>query len=114
MEFSFTMYEPKKQRITNVAEPLVEISTSGRIILNTKATELLNNYQFCMLGYDMQNKALGIMPIQEKKLNCFPIRYAAKGAYIGAKRFFKHFNILPTEILHRSPVVSGGFIGIQF
>lgn len=112
MEYTFTLYEPKKERITNSDHPLVEINPSGRIIFNQKASELLAQQDYCMLGYDVQNNVLGIMPIQDFKINSFTVRYAAKGAYIGAKKFFRFFEILPPKSIHASPSPFGEFISI--
>ncbi|MDU2066003.1 MAG: hypothetical protein E6713_14350, partial [Sporomusaceae bacterium] len=95
MSFSFQLFEPKKPRTVPNTEPLVEVRPNGRIVFNKKAADLLANNRFCMLGYDATQEAVGILPLEEPKTNCFPIRFASKGAYIGAKRFFKHFNILP-------------------
>ena len=113
MEFSFTLFEPQKSRLPKTDEPLVEVRPNGRILFNKKASELLSNHNFCMLGYDGENKALGLLPLNERTLNAFPIRYATKGAYIGAKKFFKHFNILPDQAIENSPFQTNQFIGIQ-
>lgn len=113
MDFSFKMFEPKKARYTKNAEPLVEVRPNGRIVFNKRATELLNSSNYCMLGYDPAQNAVGILPLSEQKLNCFPIRYAAKGAYVGAKKFFKHFNILPGKLIENSPIQSNEYIGIK-
>ena len=112
MDFSFELYQPKKEKLAQ-NRPLIEISTNGRIILNKKAAEMLANYNYCMLGYDTEHKALGILPLEDKKTNSFAIRYAAKGAYIGAKKFFKHYNILPPQIIQNEPFHSNQFIGIS-
>jgi hypothetical protein len=113
MEYSFTLFEPQRSRLAKVDEPLVEIRPNGRIIFNRQASEMLNHSHFCMLGYDSNHKALGLLPIADRKLNAFPVRYAAKGAYIGAKRFFKHFNILPAKLIENSPFFTGEFISIH-
>ncbi len=112
MDFSFQLFEPKKPRNTKNNDPLVEVRPNGRIVFNKKASELLANNRFCMLGYDAEHQALGILPLDEQKTNAFPIRFAAKGAYIGAKRFFRHFNILPAELIENTPVQTGEFLGI--
>jgi len=112
MEFSFMLYEPQKEH-SKTSDPIIEIRPNGRIVFNKKASELLNNNQFCMLGYDNENNAIGLMPLSERKINSFPIRYAAKGAYIGAKRFFKYFSILPEQLVENAPFQSGQFIGVK-
>ena len=113
MDFAFTLFEPRKDRPAKPEGPLVEIRPNGRIVFNKTASELLCKNQFCMLGFDPDNKALGILPLPERKTNTFPVRYAAKGAYIGAKRFFKHFNILPQKLITQQPFQAGQFIGIN-
>ncbi|SDF48733.1 hypothetical protein [Sporolituus thermophilus] len=113
MEFSFTLYQPKKERAPKEMAAQIEIRPNGRIVFNKKAAELLADRHFCMLGYDREKNALGIMPVTEQQLNSFPIRYASKGAYIGAKKFFKHFNILPQKVIQNSPVHTGQFIGVK-
>ncbi|MDL2281062.1 hypothetical protein LJC10_04310 [Selenomonadales bacterium OttesenSCG-928-I06] len=112
-EFSFSLFEVSKTRNIKNDEPLVEIRTNGRIVFNIKASDLLNDSHFCMLGYDEINNTLGILPISEIRNNSFPIRYATKGAYIGAKKFFKHFNILPKEQIQDRPFWAGQFIGVK-
>ena len=86
--------------------------SNGRIVFNREAAELLRGTGFCMLGYDAVNRTMGIMPIPEKQLNAFSVRYASKGAYIGAKKFFQHFDILPGQALRQPPLLSGEYIGI--
>lgn len=113
MDFSFKLFEPKKARSVRTDEPVVQVRPNGRIVFNKKATELLSSNNFCMLGYDPEKNAVGILPVTEQKLNCFPIRYAAKGAYIGAKKFFKFFNILPGQLVQNSPIQSNQYIGIK-
>jgi hypothetical protein len=113
MDFSFQLFEPKKARKAKSDDPVVQIRTNGRIIFNKKATELLNCSSFCMLGYDADRNALGILPLSEQKLNSFPIRYAAKGAYVGAKKFFKFFNILPGKLIENAPMQANQYIGIK-
>ncbi len=113
MSFSFSLFEPKKERLAKNDQPLIEVRTNGRIVFNKKATELLQQNPFCMLGYDHQEGALGILPMIESNVNTFPIRYAAKGAYVGAKKFFKHYGILPAQIIRNSPVIDNQFIGIK-
>lgn len=112
-EFSFTLFEPRRARLPKNDQPSIEVRPNGRIVFNKQATQLLENNNFCMLGYDPTNRALGILPLSELKPNTFPIRYAAKGAYIGAKKFFKHFDILPNQLLESVPFKSGEFIGIS-
>lgn len=113
MEFSFALYKPHKARSPKKDEPMVTIKPNGRIVFNKRATELLGNNFYCMLGYDDDNRALGILPLQTQETNAFPVRYAAKGAYIGAKRFFRHFGILPQELLENEPFMQGNFIGLK-
>lgn len=113
MDFLFTLFEPHKERIERPDNPTVAIRPTGRIIFNKKATEMLNSQQFCMLGYDLENNIVGLLPLPDRKTNAFPIRYASKGAYIGAKKFFTYFNILPTQLVENSPLPAGEFIGIK-
>lgn len=111
--FSFTLFEPHRVRLPKNDQPAIEVRPNGRIVFNKNATELLENNNFCMLGYDPENRALGILPTEDLKPNTFPVRYAAKGAYIGAKKFFKHFGILPSQLVENTPFKSGSFIGIN-
>lgn len=113
MEFAFTLFKPHKARSPKKDEPLVAVKPNGRIIFNKRATELLGNNYFCMLGYDTDNRALGILPLATQENNAFPVRYAARGAYIGAKKFFRHFGILPEQLVENSPFQHGQFIGIK-
>ncbi len=113
MDFTFKLFEPHKAQSLKADEPLVEIRPNGRIVFNKMATELLSCNDYCMLGYDSENNALGLLPINERTVNSFPIRYASKGAYIGAKKFFKHFGILPGQLIENSPFYAGEFIGIK-
>lgn len=113
MDFSFKLFEPKKARNIKTDAPVVQVRPNGRIVFNKKATELLSSSSFCMLGYDPDQNAVGILPVTEPKLNCFPIRYAAKGAYIGAKKFFAFFNILPGQPVENAPIQSNQYIGIK-
>lgn len=112
INFSFTLFEPHRTRQPKNDQPSVEVRPNGRIVFNKQATELLENSNFCMLGYDPENRALGILPLSELKPNTFHVRYAAKGAYIGAKKFFKHFDILPSQLVENAPFKTGQFIGI--
>ena len=113
MDYSFTLFEPRKERSAKTNTPLVEIRANGRIVFNKKATELLAERHYAMLGFDPNNKTLGILPLEEQRTNAFPVRYAAKGAYIGAKRFFRHFSILPEQIVQDSPFQINDFIAIK-
>ncbi|MDR3560271.1 MAG: hypothetical protein P4N59_02350 [Negativicutes bacterium] len=92
---------------------MVAIKPNGRIVFNKRASELLGNKYFCMLGYDSDKRALGILPLESQETNAFPVRYAAKGAYIGAKKFFRHFDILPPQLMENSPFTDGEFIGVR-
>lgn len=113
MDFSFKLFEPHRAHSLRPDEPLVEIRPNGRIVFNKMATEFLANNNFCMLGYDDDNNVLGLLPMNERQINSFPIRYASKGAYIGAKKFFKHFEILPGQLLENPPFHAGEFIAIK-
>lgn len=113
MDFSFKLFEPKKVRKSQNTEPIIQVRPNGRIVFNKKASELLNHSSYCMLGYDPESSAVGILPLPEAQINSFPIRYAAKGAYVGAKKFFKFFNILPVQLLEKAPIQSNSFIGIK-
>lgn len=113
MDFSFRLFEPKRTRKVKTDSAVIQVRPNGRIVFNKKATELLNNNNYCMLGYDITHNAVGILPVTAQEINCFPIRYAAKGAYIGAKKFFKFFDILPINLIENAPVQSNQYIGIQ-
>lgn len=113
MDFSFTLFEPHRNRTATLPEPKVEIRPNGRIVFNKLAAELLSHTPFCMIGYDASQQAIGVLPLAEKHINAFPVRYAANGAYIGAKKFFKHFNILPQTLIEQAPLSSGDYIGIR-
>jgi|GEM_PF-1064006 len=110
--FAFTLFEPHRNRTPKNDDPLIEVRPNGRIVFNKKATQLLENNHFCMLGYDPEKQALGILPMEGLQPNTFPVRYAARGAYIGAKKFFKHFDILPGQLVENTPFRTGDFIGI--
>jgi hypothetical protein len=112
-KFAFTLFEPRRSKQAKNEQPMVGIRPNGRIVFNKKATALLKEQHFCMLGYDGQNRALGILPLTEVKNNAFTVRYASKGAYIGAKKFFKHFNILPGHLIEHTPFQNGEFIGVK-
>ncbi|MDR1702281.1 MAG: hypothetical protein LBR56_05855 [Sporomusaceae bacterium] len=112
-KFMFKLFEPRRSRQEKNDDPIVAVKPNGRIVFNKRAAMLLNDNHFCMLGYDGQNQALGILPLTETKSNAFPVRYAAKGAYIGAKKFFKHFNILPGQLIEHTPFQNGDFIGVK-
>ena len=43
----------------------------------------------------------------------FSVRYTAKGAYIGAMKFFKFLKTQPAELIRVAPVKSGNFIGLK-
>lgn len=113
MEYSFTLFEPHKERSSKLIEPKIELRPNGRIVFNKLATELLNNSPFCMIGFDQETRTVGLLPLSEQNVNSFPIRYATKGAYVGAKKFFKHFDILPEQLIENNPFASGDFIGIK-
>lgn len=114
VEFSFTLFKPYRTRSPKTEEPAVTIKPNGRIVFNKQAAQLLESHYYCMLGYDPSNRALGILPVADQEKNTFPIRYAAKGAYIGAKKFFRHFNILPDDLVVNQPFKHGQYIGIKF
>lgn len=113
MNFDFKLYEPMRERKPKNAEPTVEISPSGRIFFNKPALEFLAEKSYCKLGFDLENKAVGVLPIDDVEINSFPIRYTAKGAYIGAKSFFKYINGLPSQLINLSPIKSDNFIGLK-
>lgn len=113
MDYSFTLFEPRKERSAKSNTPMVEIRANGRIVFNKKATELLSDRRYCMLGFDESKRTLGILPLDEQKTNAFPVRYASKGAYIGAKKFFRHFAILPEQAIQDSPFQINDFIAIK-
>ena len=115
--YSFQLFQPHRVKNASNNNPAVEIRPNGRIVFNKEASILLNDRHFCMLGYDQEKRALGILPVADfengANKNAFPVRYAAKGAYIGAKKFFKHFNILPQSLTRNTPFQNGEFIGIK-
>ncbi len=113
MDFKFSLFEPKKARNNKNTEPTVSITPTGRLSFNKMATELLAGKKYCKLGFDENNQAVGILPVDESDPNSFNVRYTAKGAYVGAKRFFKFIKSQPTEILKLMPVKSGNFIGLK-
>lgn len=114
MPFSFTLFEPKRKRLLKSTEPTVEVRANGRIFFNKPATSLLENRQYCMLGYDEKNKALGILPLPEDQTNAIPVRYTFKGSYMGAKKVLRHFGILPQDNLQNQPIQDGQYIAIKF
>ena len=112
VNFDFKLFEPKKNRIRE-NQPKVEITASGRIMFNRMAVELLSGKTYCKLGFDSNSSAIGVLPTEENDLNAFNIRYTAKGAYIGAKKFLQHFGIIPSSTISMTPVQAGQFIGVQ-
>ncbi len=113
MEFNFTTYEPKKGTRAKQVEPLAEVKTNGRITFNKPATALLENKPFCMLAYDKDNKAIGILPSEEKGLNSFAIRHTNRGAYVGAKKFLKDTGLLPNANVAHAPIKAGQYIAVK-
>ncbi len=113
MEFNFTTYEPKKRTRAKQVEPLAEVKTNGRIAFNKPAAVLLENKSFCMLAYDKENKAIGILPIENKELNAFAIRHTNRGAYVGAKKFLKETGLLPGANIANTPIKAGQYIAIK-
>lgn len=113
MEFKFTTYEPKKRTRVKQVEPLAEVKTNGRIVFNKPAAALLENKPYCMLAYDKDNKAIGILPTDDKELNAFAIRHTNGGAYIGAKKFLKDTSLLPSANVAQAPVKAGQYIAIK-
>lgn len=112
MEFSFTLFEPRKRRPRVPEDPKVEITPSGRLVFNQKAAEMLENIPYCQLGYDQEHHAIGVLPLREKNINTFPVRYTRKGAYIAAKKFFVTLNIRPAQPVTCRPIPAGKFIGL--
>jgi hypothetical protein len=113
MPFSFTLFDPKRKRIPKPIDPIVEVKASGRIFFNKQATPLLGKSQYCMLGYDAENKALGILPLSENQTSGIPVRYTFKGAYMGAKKALRHFGVLPPANLQNQPIQDGRYIAIK-
>lgn len=113
MEFSFTTYEPKKRTRAKQVEPLAEVKTNGRIAFNKPAAALLENKPFCMLAFDKENKAIGILPTENKELNSFAIRHTNRGAYVGAKKFLKDTGLLPSANVSQTPEKAGQYIAIK-
>ncbi|MDR3589469.1 MAG: hypothetical protein P4N41_07375 [Negativicutes bacterium] len=115
MEFSFNLFQPRKYRARpRVTEPIVEVKPSGRVFFNKQACELLENKQFCLMGYDSAHKAVGILPTAQSDRNAVAVRYTAKGAYLGAKKFLSHFNLLPQSSIQSPPQKNGEFIAIKW
>ena len=112
MDFAFKLFEPKRKRQRD-KEPAVEVKASGRIVFNRPAVEMLDGRSYCKLGFDAANAAIGVLPVEEHDLNSFSIRYTAKGAYVGAKRFLQHYGIIPAGTIRIMPQKSGDFIGCQ-
>jgi len=113
MEFKFTTYEPKKKTRAKQVESLAEVKTNGRIVFNKLAAALLENKPYCMLAYDKENKAIGILPIDAKELNAFAIRHTNGGAYIGAKKFLTDTGLLPGDNVTQTPVKAGQYIAVK-
>jgi hypothetical protein len=113
MEFNFTSYEPKKRTRAKQVEPLAEVKANGRIIFNKPAATLLESKSYCMLAYDKENKAIGILPTENKDLNAFAIRHTNRGAYIGAKKFLKDTGLLPSANVAQSPIKVGQYIAVK-
>lgn len=113
MEFNFKSYEPRKRTRVKQVDPLAEVKANGRITFNKPAAALLESKPYCMLAYDNENKAIGILPTENKELNSFAIRHTNRGAYIGAKKFLKDTRLLPSANVAQAPVKSGQYIAIK-
>jgi len=113
MSFDFSLYEPRKNRKHKIEDAMVEVTPKGRLVFNKKAADLLGQKHFCKLGFDKNEKAVGVLMLDEKDVNGFQIRYTTKGAYIGAMKFFKHFEALPVVIASGTPVVEGSYVGVK-
>lgn len=113
MEFNFTTYEPKKKTRSKQVEPLAEVKTNGRIVFNKPAAALLENKPYCMLAYDKENKAIGILPAEDNELNAFAIRHTNRGAYVGAKKFLKDTGLLPSANVAHAPIKVGQYIAVK-
>jgi hypothetical protein len=113
MAFNFNLFQPKRAARIKSTEPIVEVKPSGQIAFNKQACDLLESKRFCMLGYDPENKAIGLLPTSDSDRNAFAVRYTTKGAYVGAKSFFKHLSLLPQSALQVPPQRSGNFIAIR-
>lgn len=113
MEFNFTSYEPKKRTRAKQVEPLAEVKTNGRVVFNKPAATLLENKPYCMLAYDKENKAIGILPTENKELNSFAIRHTNRGAYVGAKKFLKDTGLLPSANIAQTPIKAGQYIAVK-
>ncbi|HMM21488.1 MAG TPA: hypothetical protein PKA10_12280 [Selenomonadales bacterium] len=113
MEFNFTTYEPQKRTMAKKIETEVEVKTNGRIAFNKSAAALLENKPYCMLAYDKDNKAIGILPTDAKDLNAFAIRHTNRGAYVGAKKFLNDTGLLPGANVAQAPVKAGQYIAVK-
>ncbi len=113
MEFNFTRYEPKKRTRAKQVEPMAEVKANGRIIFNKPAAALLESKPYCMLAYDKENKAIGLLPIENKELNSFAIRHTNRGAYVGAKKFLKDTGLLPSANVAHTPVKAGQYVALK-
>lgn len=113
MEFNFKTYEPKKRTIAKQVKTEVEVKTNGRIVFNKSAAALLENKPYCMLAHDKENKAIGILPAENKELNAFAIRHTNRGAYVGAKKFLKDTGLLPSANVTQTPIKAGEYIAVK-
>lgn len=113
MGFNFVMYSPHQPKVKET-EPKIEVHKSGRIRFNQIAREnfLKENLPYCLLGYDKEKNTIGMMLTKEASANAFILRYVAKGAYVGAKKFLMHFSILPEEPITTKPIVWQNYISI--
>jgi len=66
-----------------------------------------------VLAYDKANKAIGLLPTENKELNSFAIRYTNRGAYVGAKKFLKDTGLLPSANVAHTPIKAGLYIAIK-
>jgi hypothetical protein len=82
-------------------------------MFNKPAAAMLDHKPYCMLAYDKENKAIGILPIENKELNAFPVRHTNRGAYIGAKKFLKDIALLPEDNVSQTPIKAEQFIAIK-
>lgn len=113
MEFSFTTYAPHRGTKKKQTQPMVEVKPTGRVTFNKLAAQLIEEKPYCMVAYDTANKAIGILPKEGKDINTFDIRYTAKGAYIGIKKFLKDTGLLPDSSVSHPPIKSGDYIAIK-
>lgn len=88
MDFSFTVYEPKRGRAKRV-EPIAEVTTNGRIVFNRMAKDLLQGKPYSILAVDKANKAVGVLSADSKDANTSPSGTRPRELTSGRRNFLK-------------------------